>query len=138
MNQFFETATIKGIAKHLEQEDAVELEALPSVVENIEQRYLPFLLTDVQQAYLLGRSDAFELGNISTHVYIEANLLNLNVERFTQAWNLLLQRHEMLRAVFSLEGSQRILETVPFYDILFNDVSESVDIDRDTYLDRCS
>jgi amino acid adenylation domain-containing protein len=137
MNQFLDTATIKGVASQLQEGGAIVLEAFPLVVENKEERAKAFPLTDVQQAYLMGRSDAFELGNISTHVYIEANLSNLDVDKFSLAWNKLLKRHEMLRAVFSMDGFQRILADVPEYNILYNDLSTLSSEQKGEQLDAC-
>src|SRR5690242_5233739 len=42
---------------------------LPQAMAAPDQRYAPFPLTDVQQAYWLGRSGAFVLGNVAAHVY---------------------------------------------------------------------
>jgi acyl carrier protein len=47
-------------------------ESLPQVVVVPEARHEPFALTDIQQAYWMGRNKAFELGNITTHVYLNS------------------------------------------------------------------
>lgn len=83
--------------------------------------HAPFPLTRIQQSYLIGRSDEFVLGNISTHNYFEIELDRLDVDRFSAAWNSLIARHEMLRAVFSDDGLQRILPEVPEYEVAFHD-----------------
>lgn len=83
--------------------------------------HAPFPLTRIQQSYLIGRSDDFVLGNISTHNYFEIELERLDVERFSSAWNALIARHEMLRAVFADDGTQRILPDVPEYTVAFHD-----------------
>ena len=44
----------------------------------------PFPLTDVQQAYWLGRSGEFDLGNVGTHSYIELPARALDVGRLEQ------------------------------------------------------
>ncbi|MEG6511770.1 amino acid adenylation domain-containing protein [Desulforamulus ruminis] len=88
---------------------------LPAVVINKEQRYEPFPLTDVQYAYWVGRSGAFELGDVSCHVYVEVEIDHLDMDRLNQAITRLVQRHEMLRAVVLPDGKQKILETVKFY-----------------------
>ena len=44
---------------------------LPSVVPAPHLRHAPFALTEIQQAYWVGRQDAFELGNVATHIYLE-------------------------------------------------------------------
>ncbi|MEM9292780.1 MAG: amino acid adenylation domain-containing protein [Acidobacteriota bacterium] len=95
-----------------------ENQELPAVVTDLAQRHEPFPLTDVQQAYWLGRSGAFELGGVATHVYEELPLgPAIEVERMEQAWRRVVARHEMLRAVILEDGRQRILETVPGYEM---------------------
>ena len=77
----------------------------------------PFPLTDVQQAYLVGRSDAFELGNVATHAYAEVDIRGVSAERLESAWRRLIARHGMLRAVVHAEGVQQILDAVPEWHI---------------------
>ncbi len=81
------------------------------------ERYLPFPLTDLQQAYVLGRSGAFELGNISTYFLMEFDLSNVDLSRLEWAFRRLIDRHDMLRAVVLPDGTQRVLESVPPYNI---------------------
>lgn len=82
---------------------------------NAEERYEPFMLTDVQQAYLLGRSKAFKYGNVACHIYMELQYKSLDTKRVEEIWNLLIKRHEMLRAVIYPDGYQQILpETCHF------------------------
>ena len=53
----------------------------PTLIPNPEQRYQPFPLNDIQQAYWVGRTQIFDLGNIATHFYTEVDAENLNLER---------------------------------------------------------
>ncbi|MEW2547698.1 amino acid adenylation domain-containing protein [Streptomyces sp. NPDC047002] len=76
-------------------------------------RHEPFPLTDVQSAYLLGRNDAFGYGGVACHVYLEVGYPDLDPARTEDAWNRLVQRHAMLRAVIDPAGHQRILPEVP-------------------------
>ena len=83
-------------------------------------RYEPFPLTDIQQAYYVGRSGDFELGNVSCHTYYEVETDDLDLERFNLAWRQLIERHDMLRSVILSDGPdvrQRILPRVPSYQI---------------------
>lgn len=82
-----------------------------------EERFEPFPLTDIQRAYMTGRSGVFELGGVAAHLYFEVDCENLHLDRLNTALRRLIERHEMLRAVLSDDGSQRILETVPAYTI---------------------
>ncbi|MFC3998913.1 amino acid adenylation domain-containing protein [Nocardiopsis sediminis] len=81
----------------------------PRAVADPAGRFEPFPLTDQQQAYLLGRTGVFELGNVSTHAYYEYEG-ELDVERFTLAWRRVIERHDVLRAVvLPDEGRQQVL-----------------------------
>jgi amino acid adenylation domain-containing protein len=92
-------------------------EKLPTIVPNLNDRHLPFPLTDIQQAYWIGRNGAFELSNVATHVYMEIDYVDLELERFEKTWQQLIDRHEMLRVIVQPDGQQRILEQVPPYKI---------------------
>ncbi len=72
-------------------------------------RYEPFPLTEIQQAYWLGRNSLFELGGVGIHVYEELNCQELDVDRLEQAWQRTIDRHDMLRSVVCAEGTQRVL-----------------------------
>jgi hypothetical protein len=110
-------------------------EALPEVVPHPQERYEPFPLTDVQHAYWVGRSNAFTLGNIATHVYFELDLMEVDVSRLEQAWRQLIQRHDMLRVVFRPDGRQQILASVPLYRIAVIDL---IGQDNDTFNQQIS
>lgn len=115
---------------------------LPKIVAAPEQRYLPFPLTEIQQAYWLGRNGAFELGNVGNHLYVEIDCEQLDLEQLNLAWQKVIDRHDMLRAVIvwsydvcSLERGlvasedqlntdiqQQILEKLPPYQIEVEDL----------------
>ncbi|WLE62949.1 amino acid adenylation domain-containing protein [Burkholderia plantarii] len=77
-------------------------------------RHQPFPLTDVQQAYLVGRQPGFALGGVGSHFFVEFEVERLDVARYESAWRRLIARHDMLRAVVR-DGTQQILaETAPF------------------------
>ena len=89
----------------------------PRIVAAPEERYLPFPLTDIQQAYWAGRLEGVELGGVTTHRYFEIDCEGLDLEHLNLAWQRLVDRHDMLRAIVSSDGRQRILKTVPAYRI---------------------
>lgn len=80
-------------------------------------RYEPFPLTDVQKAYWLGRSSDFELGNVGCHVYFEFDSSDVDRARMQAAWQKLIDRHDMLRAVVNPDGTQQVLPHTPHYEI---------------------
>ncbi|NEO98571.1 MAG: amino acid adenylation domain-containing protein, partial [Symploca sp. SIO2E9] len=116
--------------------------ALPTIVPALEQRHQPFPLTDIQQAYWLGRDQAFELSNIAAHGYIELESNNLNLEKLNLAWQKLIERHDMLRVIILPDGRQQVLETVPPYQIevldLRGQLPEVVNAKLESIRDRMS
>ena len=84
-------------------------------------RFEPFPLTEVQQAYRLGSGD-LELGGRSAHFYLELDFLTAGVAEVEEAFNRLVARHDMLRAVVRLDGRQQVLAEVPRYRIRHADL----------------
>lgn len=101
----------------------------PAAVADPDAAHEPFPLTDVQAAYLLGRSEAFDYGGVACHGYLELALPHWGADRIEEAWNELIRRHPMLRAVVSAEGHQRVLPEVPHYHVRREDLR---DADTDT------
>lgn len=91
-----------------------QAQAAGALTHDAAGRYAPFPLTDVQQAYLLGRERGFALGGIGCTFWREFSIPDLDTDRLEVAVNALVRRHDMLRAVFR-DGQQRVLETVPDY-----------------------
>ncbi|MBI4785227.1 MAG: amino acid adenylation domain-containing protein [Oscillatoriophycideae cyanobacterium NC_groundwater_1537_Pr4_S-0.65um_50_18] len=90
---------------------------LPVIAPAPALRYEPFPLTDMQHAFWVGRSGILELGHVSNHGYYEIEGRELDLERLNQTLQVLIQRHDMLRAIVSLDGQQQILQDVPVYQI---------------------
>lgn len=131
LKTFFENPTIASLGKYLEGEllhrGEERTEQLPQIQLDLHNRFEEFPLTDVQQAYWLGRSGLFDLGEVSVHVYSEYECPNIDMERLEQAWNRVIARHEALRLVFTLEGKQKILPETPYYTIETLDLSQASD-----------
>lgn len=85
-------------------------------------RFDPFPLTDVQAAYLLGRQHSFGLGGVACHGYLEVTYPELDGDTLEDAWNRLIHRHDMLRAVIEQTGHQHVLPEVPAYRIARTDL----------------
>jgi pyochelin synthetase len=107
----------KLLEKRLRGENQSPPEKLPTIIPNPSDRHRPFPFTDIQQAYWVGRQGGFELGNISTHGYFEIETYDVTAAQFEQAWQHLIQRHEMLRMIVRSDGQQQILAEVPAYPI---------------------
>jgi amino acid adenylation domain-containing protein len=94
----------------------------PLLVPKPEQKHEPFPLTEIQQAYWLGRMGKFQEGNVSIHFYLEIESEHLDINRLTLAWQKIIERHDMLRAIILPNGKQQILKAVPAYKIEVDDL----------------
>ncbi len=126
LRTFIESPTIRGLARALavardESGDAAP-GALPVVVADPAGTAEPFPLTDVQQAYWIGRTGVFDIGNVGMHGYEEFEATGLDLPRLEHAFRRLVRRHGMLRAIVLPGGEQRILTDVPDYVIAAQDV----------------
>ncbi|HEX6292324.1 MAG TPA: amino acid adenylation domain-containing protein, partial [Herpetosiphonaceae bacterium] len=123
LRSLFEMPTVAELAAAIAQRTAEHQAAapatsqIPAIQPDRARRYEPFPLTDIQQAYWIGRSAAMELGNIATHIYLEVESDALDLARLAHAWRRLIERHDMLRAIVLPDGRQQILEQVPPYEI---------------------
>lgn len=66
-------------------------------------------LTDVQAAYLVGKTEAVKWGGIGCKGYIEVDFGSYSAEELSRAWKVLVNWHEMLRAKVTEVGFE-ILE----------------------------
>ncbi|MFD2235075.1 amino acid adenylation domain-containing protein [Phaeospirillum tilakii] len=92
--------------------EASSLPAVTPVREDDAERAAPFPLTEVQQAYLTGQKSGLPLSCGTTYA-LEFDGNDVDLDRLAAAWNRLVRRHEMLRAVVTEDGRQRILPEVP-------------------------
>ncbi|MFJ2020682.1 non-ribosomal peptide synthetase [Streptomyces nodosus] len=95
----------------------------PALHADPENRHEPFPLTDIQAAYLIGRTDAYAYGGVGCHAYVELEYPDLDVDRVTAVWRELVQRHDMLRAVIHHDGYQQVLPDVPALDVPADDLT---------------
>lgn len=98
-------------------------------IEDEANKYEPFELTDVQQAYWLGRTEIFRYGGMSTQCFFEMKCKNLDIVRAEDILNRLISAYDTLRTVVLSDGQhQKTLETVDRYNIKtydYKNMSES-------------
>ncbi len=82
-------------------------------------RYTPFALTEVQQAYLVGRQPGFALSGVGSQFFVEFEVEDLDLPRFEAAWRWLIERHDMLRAII-VDGRQQVLPHVPDFVLRYH------------------
>src|SRR6185295_7598037 len=129
LRTLFAAPTVAGLAAAVAARQAErkgDEEAFPTALSQIApdpgSQHLPFPLTDVQEAYWVGRSAGMELGSIATQLYFEVETEGLDVDRMERAMRLLIDRHGMLRAIVQPDGRQRILAEVPPYTFSRHDL----------------
>ncbi|HEX7183847.1 MAG TPA: amino acid adenylation domain-containing protein, partial [Thermoanaerobaculia bacterium] len=126
----FSAPTLAGLSAAVSQEEPGTIaaaEALPRIRPDEAARALPFPLTDIQEAYWVGRSGAVQLGSVSTHVYFELDFPQIDLGRLELALRRLIDRHGMLRGIVLADGTQRILPEVPPYRIGVVDLRGAAD-----------
>ena len=113
----------KLLRESRESPEKVDVESgLPAVTADPASRNEPFPLNDIQQAYWIGRSEAFELGKVGSHSYIEIDLDDVDLPRLQAAFQALVLRHEMLRAIVLPDGQQRFMQDPAPYEIEVTDL----------------
>lgn len=112
-----------ALVEHLALQDGTGVHADP------DNRFMPFPLTDVQAAYLVGRGKAYEYGGVGCHGYVELELPRADPVRLERAWHMLIRRHDMLRAVVSQDGSQQVLAEVDMPALPVRDMCGQPDAD---------
>lgn len=123
VNRFIESCTVEKWAEiilEVKEKAEKDNEFLNDKKENItnsfqsfpELRYEEFELNEVQNAYWAGRRKEVYLGGVGCYATFKIDIVNLDVERFQKAVELLVQRHDMLRCIISKNGKQKIAENI--------------------------
>lgn len=128
LRALFEAPTVALLAARLDAEPQsvgeglAPMAALPELVPDPATWHEPFPLTPIQEAYWMGRTATFELGQAATQIYLELEQAGWELPRIEATWNRLVIRHDMLRAIILSEERQQILAQVPYYAIACEDL----------------
>jgi amino acid adenylation domain-containing protein len=128
LRTLFEAATVEEMAAAVERAgrtadgQGTGDDELPAIPVDPAHRHDPFPLTDIQHAYWIGRTGGLELGDVGCHGYQEWDVDGLDVGRLEKALDRLVQRHDMLRAVVTGDGRQRVLAEVEPCRVPVNDL----------------
>ncbi|RNL83027.1 type I polyketide synthase [Halostreptopolyspora alba] len=93
-------------------------------------------MTRVQHAYWVGRGGGYEFGNVPCHFYLEYDCPDLDLERYERAWNHVIGRHAMLRAVVAPQGGFTVVDHLPRYRIRVHDLTNHTEDRREARLAR--
>ncbi|WP_050607297.1 non-ribosomal peptide synthetase [Clostridium niameyense] len=94
--------------------------------KNHKLRYEKFPLTNIQNSYVMGRNNLYELGGVGCHGYIEVVFDEiLDRDKIETAWNKVIQKHDMLRAIILNSEYQIVQEAVPYVKVPCIDLREA-------------
>lgn len=113
LSDLFSAPQLSAYAARLESVVSVPKLA---VVPDLNNRFAPFPLTEVQRAYWMGQTPGLPL-NCSTLYLLELEGENVDLQRMAKAWDRLVEHHEMLRAVITPDGQQQLLSHLPTMSI---------------------
>lgn len=106
-----EQPTFNNWAEIIEAIEDVDQDAvIPKKKETKSSSTEEFNLTDVQYAYWAGRQNDQELGGVGCHAYFEFDGNIEDEERLKSAWEMVQKAQPMLRAKFTDNGRQIVLD----------------------------
>ncbi|MBR0530665.1 MAG: amino acid adenylation domain-containing protein [Ruminococcus sp.] len=136
--EFFKHSSLRELAEYLKGQGGTAAAdedrdgfVLPS--KNGADESEPFPLTELQQAYLVGRKNTMSL-NVVTHGYIEAECRDYDHEKLLRVVRRLIKRHGVLRDVISYDNTQHIEPDVPDFEIPVIDLRGRSEKFRQRYL----
>lgn len=133
IGEIFGLGTIEKMAAYIRNREQRQRICYPAIGPESLEAVTAFPLTEIQRAYMLGRNQVFQMSNVATYGY-EALEGPFDLPLLEEALNRVIQRHEMMRAVFLPDGTQRILEDIPRYTITVEDLTQMPVEDREQRL----
>ncbi len=119
----FTAADLREMAARIDAMGVADKTA-PSLSPDPANRFQPFELNEIQQAYYLGRSGAFELGNVACRLYLAFDAApGLGLAELERAFQKVIDRHDMLRAIVRPDGRQQVLAETPPYRLQVIDLA---------------
>lgn len=109
-------STLRELSRMIGSQSKTEEKSMQNLTGDSDLWYEPFPVTKIQEAYLIGRQNSIEMGNVSAHAYYEIET-GLDIQRLTAALNQVIKHQLMLRTIFDETGMQKVLRRVPYYDI---------------------
>ncbi|MGR6919607.1 SDR family NAD(P)-dependent oxidoreductase [[Actinomadura] parvosata] len=122
LRDLLSASTVAGVARLVESADTrPEQQATPA--QDVLDGDGTFAMTRVQHAYWIGRDGGYQWGDLPCRFFLEYDCHGLDLARFEEAWNQVVHRHPMLRAVATPEGRLRVLDDLPRYRIRVHDLT---------------
>lgn len=106
------------------------------VISNLENRYEKFPLSEIQGAYLMGRSRNMEFGGVACHIYMDFIYPILDRGNVEEAWNKVIRNNDTLHSVISKEGWQMVLPKWSRFTVIENDFTSLSDTEAEKAVDN--
>ncbi|MEV4306336.1 amino acid adenylation domain-containing protein [Nonomuraea sp. NPDC049624] len=104
-------AELAGTAEHDAPVTVAEISPAPG------DRHEPFPLTPLQQAYVMGADEDATPDPVGCQVYREFEVPGVDPDRLRAAWQRVVDHHDALRLQLGEDGTQRILDRAPSWDL---------------------
>ncbi|MET1256267.1 non-ribosomal peptide synthetase [Aliikangiella maris] len=95
-----------------------------------------FPLSDIQYAFIIGRTSSIELGGIPSCMYQEKYLNNIDIAKLESSLRQLIQLHPMLRAAVHNNQSQRIHNNLPDISVELIPIEDLTEIEQSLSLQK--
>ncbi|MCB9230918.1 MAG: amino acid adenylation domain-containing protein [Bacteroidia bacterium] len=129
LNFLFQSPTVAKLSLEIDRKLQSGLTQTQEISNQIEGDVIvnEFPLTELQEAYWVGRNRALGLGNAGCQNYQEFRGKNLDLQRFNAAFNKLIARHEILRSVVQPSGNWKLLNEFPAYQVEISELKGTVE-----------
>lgn len=118
-----------------QDEKSIRDELYPKLTADVAGRYDAFPLSDIQEAYLVGRQTGIETDRVGCHVYLEFETAELDIPRLNSAWNRLMACHDVLHMKILADGRQQVLEAFAPYHCQVHDLSRKCSNDQSAFVE---
>lgn len=105
------------------------------IIHDEEKRYEKFGLSEIQGAYLMGRNRNMEYGGVACHIYMDFEYDRLDKKKTQRVWNRIISENDMLHAVISREGWQKVLTEWDEFTVNENDFTSYTEKDTEKALE---
>lgn len=129
IKDFLQASSLRELAENIDDlkansaiDNSLVTSELPKIITDPQNYLEPFPLTDIQQAYWLGRHGDYDLSNVSTNIYREYRFESLDLLALEKALNKVIQRQDMLRCKILNADQQQFIKNVPYYKISSQDL----------------
>lgn len=140
LTNMYKYATIQQMGNYIDHElkqgDVIvdELTELADFKPDLEHRYDPFPLSDLQESYYIGAHETEGFNSIPTAGYVEIECPNYDYNRLVNVYEKVIERHDILRTYIDHDGVQHVLKKLDNFTIPITDLRGKSDEEVEEYL----